>query len=86
MADGETLPEDEPYAFCVGYCEFFSICRSQDDSEEAAETITDPELADAIAAYGEATKAESGGQEGQGRVSPRRFAACAARRTAGGCP
>ena len=69
MADGQALPKDEPYAFCAGYCEFFSICRSQDDPK-AAETITDPELADAIAAYGEAVKTESAAKKVKEGLAP----------------
>ena len=53
MARGETLPKDKPYAYCKDWCEFFSLCRSQDDPD-AAEEITDPELSAAVAAYGEA--------------------------------
>ena len=53
MASGEHLPKDMPYAFCLNWCEFFSLCRAGDDPE-AAEEITDPDLAAAVAAYGEA--------------------------------
>jgi len=53
MAAGEHLPKDKPYAFCKDWCEFFSLCRGQDDPR-AAEEITDPELVAAVAAYGEA--------------------------------
>lgn len=69
MAAGETLPKDEPFAFCAGYCDFFSICRSQDDPK-AAETITDPELADAVATYGEATAAESAAKKVKEGLAP----------------
>lgn len=55
MAAGEPLPKDQQYAFCQDWCEFFSICRSQDDPAESAE-ITNPELAAAVIAYGEANK------------------------------
>lgn len=54
MAAGEALPKDKPYAWCETWCEFFSLCRDQGQPE--GELITDPELAAAIAAYGEATK------------------------------
>ena len=52
MSRGERLPKDKPYAWCRDWCEFFSICREPSD-ENAAETITDPELVAAIARYGE---------------------------------
>jgi len=55
MADGEHLPKDKPYAWCREWCEFFSLCRAQDDPQ-AMEEITDPELAAAVAAYGTATQ------------------------------
>jgi len=51
-AAGERLPKDMPYAFCESWCEFFSLCRGGDDPR-ATEEITDPELATAIARYGE---------------------------------
>ena len=52
MAAGETLPKDKPYAFCVSYCQFFSLCREAGQPD--GELITDPDLAAAVAAYGEA--------------------------------
>ncbi len=52
MAAGETLPKDQPYAWCESWCEFFSLCRGGDDPKAAAE-ITDPEAAAAVARYGE---------------------------------
>lgn len=55
QAAGNHLPKDKPYAYCREWCTFFSLCRSQDDPD-AAEEITDPEYAAAIAAYGEATQ------------------------------
>ncbi len=69
MARGEVLPKDKPYAFCATYCNFFSLCRSQDDPK-AGEVITDPELAAAIAAYGEAVKAESAAKKAKERLGP----------------
>lgn len=58
LAAGDRLPKDEPYAFCASYCEFFSICRHHDDPQDG-EQITDPELAAAVAAYGEASQSWS---------------------------
>jgi hypothetical protein len=52
VAAGEHLPKDMPYSFCESWCEFFSLCRGGDDPK-AAEEITDPELASAVARYGE---------------------------------
>ena len=52
---GEHLPKDKPYPYCREWCTFFSLCRGQDDPA-AAETITDPEMVAAVAAYGEATQ------------------------------
>jgi hypothetical protein len=51
MAAGEALPKDKPYAWCASYCEFFSLCRETGQPE--GELITDPELAAAVARYGE---------------------------------
>jgi hypothetical protein len=53
LAAGEVLPKDKPYAYCREWCRFFTLCRGEDDPS-AAEEIADPELAAAIAAYGEA--------------------------------
>ena len=52
MAAGEALPKDKPYAWCQGYCEFFSLCRDTEDPKGLPE-ITDPELARAVSRYGE---------------------------------
>lgn len=49
---GERVPKDKPYAWCRDWCPFFSTCRGGDDPE-APEVISDPELAAAIARYGE---------------------------------
>lgn len=56
MAAGEPLPKDKPFAWCSSWCPFVSLCRNPAEADEA-ETITDPELAAAIAAYGEAAQA-----------------------------
>ena len=58
---GETLPKDKPYQWCESYCAFFSLCREPGEMHELAE-ITDPELAAAVARYGELT-AEIGPRE-----------------------
>jgi hypothetical protein len=50
-------------------CEFFSLCRSQDDPK-AGEEITDPELAAAVAAYGEAHKVFSAAKKEKERLAP----------------
>lgn len=52
LAAGDALPKDQPYAWCETWCEFFSLCRGADDPK-AANEITDPEAAAAIARYGE---------------------------------
>ena len=52
MARGEPLPKDKPYAWCVAWCPFVSMCRDGDDPK-AAEVITDPEMVAAVTAYGE---------------------------------
>jgi hypothetical protein len=52
MAAGEPLPKDKPFAFCENYCSFFSLCRDP-SARRAGEVITDPELAGAVARYGE---------------------------------
>ena len=69
MAAGEHLPKDKPYAYCADWCEFFSLCRGQDDPK-GAEEITDPELAAAVAAYGEAAKAWSAADKDKKRLAP----------------
>lgn len=69
MADGGPLPKDKPYAWCSSWCEFFSLCRGQDDPK-AAEDITDPELAAAVAAYGEANIAYSAAKKDKERLAP----------------
>ena len=55
MAAGEPLPRDKPLNWCRNWCPFVSMCRTPDDAE-AGEEITDPELAAAVARYGETTK------------------------------
>ena len=55
QAAGVSLAKDKPYPYCREWCGFFSLCRAQDDPD-AAEEITDPEYAAAIAAYGEAAQ------------------------------
>ena len=52
MAAGESLPKDQPYAWCESWCEFFSLCRGGDDLRTVQE-ITDPEASAAVARYGE---------------------------------
>jgi hypothetical protein len=52
QAAGEHLPKDKPYAWCRDWCQFFSVCRGGDEAD-AAEIISDPEIAAAIARYGE---------------------------------
>lgn len=69
MEAGERLPKDKPYAFCKDWCEFFSLCRSQDEPL-AAEEITDPELAAAVGAYGEAHKVFSAADKEKKRLAP----------------
>jgi hypothetical protein len=69
MANGAALPKDKPVQFCAKYCQFFSLCRAQDDPQ-AAEEITDPELAGAVAAYGEANKVYSAAAKEKKRLAP----------------
>jgi hypothetical protein len=52
MAAGAPLPKDKPPGWCASYCEWFSLCRDADDAKSLPE-ITDPELARAVARYGE---------------------------------
>jgi hypothetical protein len=54
LADGVAPPKDMPYAWCLSYCQFASICRTHDDHDD--EVITDPELVASIARYGETAK------------------------------
>ena len=69
MGAGERLPKDKPYAYCADWCEFFSLCRGQDDPK-AAEEITDPELSAAVAAYGEAGAMWSAADKDKKRLAP----------------
>jgi hypothetical protein len=68
MAAGEPLPKDKPYAWCSGYCQFFSLCREA--GEPDGEPITDPELAAAVAAYGEAGARWSAADKDKKRLAP----------------
>ena len=52
MAAGEALPKDKPLHFCETWCPFVSLCRDP-AAKDAGEEITDPELAAAVARYGE---------------------------------
>lgn len=65
---GEPLPKDKPYAWCSEYCEFFSLCR--ETSQPEGEEITDPELAAAAAAYGEANARWSAADKDKKRLAP----------------
>lgn len=66
---GETLPKDKPYAWCETWCQFFSLCRDPAEAREMAE-ITDPELAAAVAAYGEANARYSAADKEKKRLAP----------------
>lgn len=69
LAFGDPLSKDKPYAWCQNWCQFFSLCR---ESSEALETpeITDPELAAAVAAYGEANARYSAAEKDKERLAP----------------
>lgn len=69
VAAGESLPKDKPYQWCADWCEFFSICRSQDAPSDDEE-ITDPDLISAIAAYGEAARAETAAKKTKEGLAP----------------
>lgn len=69
MEAGEALPKDEPYSWCSRFCEFFSLCRSQDDPE-AAEIITDPDLVSAISTYGAAVSVEGAARKTKEGLAP----------------
>jgi hypothetical protein len=66
---GDHLPKDMPYAWCSDWCEFFSLCRTQDDPE-AVEVITDLDLVSAIATYGEAVQAEGAARKTKDGLAP----------------
>lgn len=68
MAAGEQLPKDKPYAWCSTWCSFFSLCR--ETGQPGAEPITDPELAAAVAAYGEAGIRYSAADKEKKRLAP----------------
>jgi hypothetical protein len=50
MAAGAPLPKDKPAHFCESYCQFYSLCRGADASDDPV-NITDPETVAAVAAY-----------------------------------
>jgi hypothetical protein len=68
QAAGEPLPKDERYEYCRDWCKFFSLCRAGDDANSAGE-IENPEIAAAIAAYGEANAVESGAKKEKERLA-----------------
>ncbi len=68
MARNEPLPRDKPYAWCASWCSFFSLCR--DAGQADGEPITDPELAAAVAAYGEAGARWSAADKDKKRLAP----------------
>lgn len=49
---GASLQRDKPYQWCKDWCGFFALCRKPEDDGELDE-ITDPEIATAVARYGE---------------------------------
>lgn len=55
VAAGEHPPRDMPWSWCQDWCEWFTLCRTGGPVDEP---ITDPELASAVAGYGEAAAAE----------------------------
>jgi len=69
LAAGKFLPKDEPYRFCEEWCKFFSSCRTPAEASEAEE-ITDPELAAAIALYGEAVAQATAADKVKKSVGP----------------
>lgn len=69
MAAGEPLPKDKPVQFCEKWCSFYSLCREPSEARELAE-ITDPELAVAVAAYGEANARWSEADKAKKRLAP----------------
>ncbi len=69
LATGEPLPKDERYEYCRDWCKFFSLCRAQDDGDEDEE-IANPELAAAVAAYGEANIRFTAADKEKKRLAP----------------
>jgi hypothetical protein len=69
VAGGEELPKDKPFRWCERYCEFFSACRDPEDRERMAE-ITDPEMAAAVEAYGEAREARTAADKVMDDMAP----------------
>lgn len=69
LANGTPLPKDEPYAFCEKWCGFFALCRKPEEAEELAE-ITDPELAAAVARYGELNAVITPAEKEKKRLAP----------------
>jgi hypothetical protein len=69
LAAGEPLPKDKPYAFCERWCAFFSLCRDPAEAHVMA-PITDPELAKAVADYGEAAARATAAEKDKERLKP----------------
>ncbi len=69
LAGGEELPKDEQYEYCRDWCRFFSLCRGEEEAPAGAE-ITNPELAAAVAAYGEANARYSEAKKQKDRLAP----------------
>ena len=69
LAAGEALPKDKPPFWCESYCQFYSLCRDPSEVLQATE-ITDPELARAVAAYGDANARHSAAEKEKDRLKP----------------
>lgn len=63
------IPLDKPWWWCSSWCEMFTACRGG-NSQPELETVTDPETAAAIEAYGLAREAATAAEQVMKDVAP----------------
>lgn len=68
LARGERPPRDEPYQWCQDWCDWFTLCRG--DADPGEEVITDPQLAAAVEAYGQANTRAGAAKKEKDALAP----------------
>ncbi|MBO0813852.1 MAG: hypothetical protein J2P30_01660 [Actinobacteria bacterium] len=68
LAEGAPLPKDKPWSWCSKWCPFVSLCRTPGD--DAGEPITDPDIAAAVAAYGQMSESISALERDRKKLAP----------------
>lgn len=68
LVRGEHPPRDEPYQWCERFCQFFTLCRG--DADPGEEVITDPTLAAAVEAYGQANARAGAAKKEKDALAP----------------